>query len=336
MDEINRHLPPVIRVHEIRRVTKGFNCKNDCDSRTYKYLLPTFALQKVTELPKPPIKSDNPNQTEAQEPGLTEAEKVELEEAFRKHEEYRVTEDKLEQMNKLMGRYIGSRYYHNFTSGKLPLEPSARRFITKFEVADKFLMEHNGKTLEMALLEVQGQSFMLHQIRKMIGLVIAVIRDHTTEEKIEESWGTQRVDIPRAPGLGLMLDEIHYGSYNRRFADTHEKLEWSASSDAVDKFMRENVYSDIVRTEIESRNMLEWLRSLYVHSYASRHFEHEFPIDESADEEEKRKAFIQYHISQRRNKKLFSNRKTDLEGEDEQNAEVPSEEVPAKKAKTTS
>ena len=95
-----------------------------------------------------------------------------------------------------------------------------------FKVIKTFVAD-NG--LEMALLEVKGQSFMLHQIRKMIGLVIAIMRGYTDESVLELSWGTQRVDVPRAPGLGLMLDEVHYESYNRRFgsSDTHQALEWS-------------------------------------------------------------------------------------------------------------
>ena len=33
-------------------------------------------------------------------------------------------------------------------------------------------------------------------------------------------------DIPRAPGLGLLLDKCHFNHYNKKFSDTHEKLDW--------------------------------------------------------------------------------------------------------------
>ena len=49
---------------------------------------------------------------------------------------------------------------------------------------------------------------MLHQIRKMIGMVIAVVRGDADESVITDSWNTDRIDIPRAPGLGLMLQEV--------------------------------------------------------------------------------------------------------------------------------
>ena len=108
-----------------------------------------------------------------------------------------------------------------------------------FKVLKTFVASNEGggggDGLEMALLEVKGQSFMLHQIRKMIGLVLAIMRGCADETKMEEAWGTQRVDIPRAPGLGLVLDEVHYESYNNRFGKDgmHEKLEWSSTDKQV-------------------------------------------------------------------------------------------------------
>ena len=67
--------------------------------------------------------------------------------------------------------------------------------------------------MEFAIIKVKGQSFMLHQIRKMIGMAIAVINGTTGIETIHKSWESLRIDVPKAPGLGLMLDEIHFDRY---------------------------------------------------------------------------------------------------------------------------
>ena len=82
--------------------------------------------------------------------------------------------------------------------------------MTKFQIVKTFVSDDGGGGggLEMALLEVKGQSFMLHQIRKMIGLVIAILRGHCPDSTLDLAWGVQRVDVPRAPGLGLMLDQV--------------------------------------------------------------------------------------------------------------------------------
>lgn len=58
------------------------------------------------------------------------------------------------------------------------------------------------------LLLRQGQSFMLHQIRKMVGLAIAVLRGHADPSVLERALGKDKVMIPTAPGLGLVLDMV--------------------------------------------------------------------------------------------------------------------------------
>ena len=82
---INAHLPADIRVQDIRRVTKNFNSKNSCDARTYLYLTPTFAFCPLEET-------------------VTES--------------YRITEEVRDKANRVLAMFVGSRYYHNYTSGK--------------------------------------------------------------------------------------------------------------------------------------------------------------------------------------------------------------------------
>ena len=48
--KINSKLPPCIKIQAIRKVTKNFNCKSACDSRTYLYMLPTFAFAPILPL----------------------------------------------------------------------------------------------------------------------------------------------------------------------------------------------------------------------------------------------------------------------------------------------
>lgn len=48
---------------------------------------------------------------------------------------------------------------------------------------------------EFAAIRVKGQSFMLHQIRKMVGMTIAVVRGLASKETIESCWTANKVDL---------------------------------------------------------------------------------------------------------------------------------------------
>lgn len=164
------------------------------------------------------------------------------------------------------------RFIYYFFS-RVPMEPSSQRFITHFEIGEP--MDHGG--LEFAIIKIRGQSFMLHQIRKMIGMAIAVVRGQASTETIDKSWDTMRIDVPRAPGLGLMLDEVHYERYNRKFANDgiHESLSWEAVEDQVEAFKTDFIFSEMIRGEIEENSMFDWLKCLPMHTFTQRHFENE-------------------------------------------------------------
>ena len=49
--------------------------------------------------------------------------------------------------------------------------------------------------VEFLSLSIEGQSFMLHQIRKMIGLVIAVVRGYLIDDVIYEAFKPEKVII---------------------------------------------------------------------------------------------------------------------------------------------
>lgn len=50
---------------------------------------------------------------------------------------------------------------------------------------------------------------MLHQIRRMIGMTIAVMRGKIGFQGIEETFDKPIMPTPTAPGLGLMLAKVH-------------------------------------------------------------------------------------------------------------------------------
>ena len=62
-----------------------------------------------------------------------------------------------------------------------------------------------------------GQSFMLHQIRKMVGMAVAIMRGDAPASCIKLAFDPKRLlPTPMAPDVGLFLDECYFEAYNNR------------------------------------------------------------------------------------------------------------------------
>lgn len=172
--------------------------------------------------------------------------------------EYRIDSDRLNALRGFLHNYEGSRMYHNFTIGKTGKDLSARRNILSVTAGEPFL--HEG--IEWISLIFHGQSFMLHQIRKMVGLAILSLRlgcnapsllAHCLQPII-------RVNIPKAPALGLLLDKGIFAAYNRKFSDTREAIEWEAVEERRGELKEQLIYPRIFQEEIQYNRFMGWLK----------------------------------------------------------------------------
>jgi tRNA pseudouridine38-40 synthase len=50
LKKVNDLLPKQIRVFGFNKTTQSFDCKSNCDGRTYIYVLPTFAFCPIEEV----------------------------------------------------------------------------------------------------------------------------------------------------------------------------------------------------------------------------------------------------------------------------------------------
>ena len=66
---------------------------------------------------------------------------------------------------------------------------------------------------------------MIHQIRKMVGMVVAIVAGYTAESTLEEAFGEPRVHVPRIPGLGLFLENLYFDNYNKQHGQGREVLD---------------------------------------------------------------------------------------------------------------
>ncbi|KAK9718285.1 tRNA pseudouridine synthase 1, variant 2 [Basidiobolus ranarum] len=249
---INQHLPENIRVWDYVRVPKSFNPKNFCESRIYSYLLPTHVLMSTTENAiqvVDTLKEDG----ERQVPVTTEEERI-------VQRQFRISSEKLDILKNLSERFIGTHNFHNYTIGKSYTDTSAKRYITKFECSEPLIIDG----MEWVNFQVQGQAFMLHQIRKMIGLIILTTRSNSPLSLIEDSFREPKLNVPKAPGIGLVLERPLFTTYNKTaVAQGKRPIDFSLYKDQIEEFKRNHIMSSVTTLAVENDSFDQWIKSLY-------------------------------------------------------------------------
>lgn len=214
----------------MKRVTRKFDARFNCSGRTYSYTLPTIAFAHYND------------QTQMRD--------------------YRIPSDRLQRANEILGLYKGQTNFHNYTEKKLYFDRSSQRRIDDIKCSEPFM----ESDIEFVRITVTGESFMLHQIRRMVGFSLAVIRGVVGDDLLQRSLTKEIFHTPTAPGLGLMLERLHFTQYAQRFAD-HDPLIFDEFDDDVEEFRREQIHPFIVETEINEQSMLQWLEYLCIHCF---------------------------------------------------------------------
>lgn len=292
VEKINKALPDQIRVWGYQRVNKAFDCRKMCSSRVYEYLIPTYSFlpprpgtvlgrmidQAEKEFPgttrDDPLgkkfwsnvmaECDSQGVTEYDLEQIFEAHRMELEVAiplqqaeqkFKKilldsQQDYRIDNERLGLIREALKIYEGAHNFHNFTLGKPPTDPSAKRHLFSINVSDPFLID---KT-EWISIKLHGQSFMLHQIRKMIGMIALVIRTGCPLERIREAFQPAKINIPKAPALGLLLEQPVYTGYNPKLQKFgFDPLNFEKFEKEMNEFKQKFIYDRIFQEENEER-----------------------------------------------------------------------------------
>lgn len=270
-------------------VTKNFNAKMSCDQRTYEYLAPTFIFAARTrsastatdreikpvpaatlwptnlyDEPKPSNDDDDDDDEDKRNALLAPASLVIDSATAESNKAFRVSDAMWTKLNEVLKRYEGTHNFHNFTSKLEPTSPKCNRFILSFE-ADKPFVNND---MEWVRLRVVGQSFLLHQIRKMVGTAVEIIAGVTSPDTIEAAMQLDKMDLPKAPSVGLYLAQAHFQVYNRKMQDsiqtTHPALDLEdpAVAAAVEKFKQDYIFSHIMQHEDATQTYARWLRTL--------------------------------------------------------------------------
>lgn len=182
---------------------------------------------------------------------------------------YRVSKEKLELMRAAMAVYLGHHNFHNFTLGKPFKDSSAGRYMKEITVSDPFVIDQT----EWVSIKIHGQSFMLHQIRKMIAMASLVVRTGCPLERITQAFDVDKVNIPKAPALGLLLEQPVYSGYNTRLNDFgYNPIDFKNYEQEMQAFKMKHIYDKIYAEEV-SENVFNAFFN-FIDTYATDGFEY--------------------------------------------------------------
>jgi tRNA pseudouridine38-40 synthase len=131
------------------------------------------------------------------------------------------------------------------------------------------------------VLSVVGQSFVLHQIRKMVAASVDVARGAAPPDAIATLLGPERAQCPMAPGVGLYLCQPYFDGYNDKYAGSAAgeggkegycglardavDTEGPGVAAAVDAFKAGVVLPGMAKQEAQRSEFIAWLANLHRH-----------------------------------------------------------------------
>ncbi|KAM0686138.1 tRNA pseudouridine synthase 1 [Conglomerata obtusa] len=144
-------------------------------------------------------------------------------------------------INNLFQKYIGTKNFHNFTT--TANTKGTIRYIKSIILSKPYITDD----FEFINVKILGNSFMLHQIRKMIGFVITIYKyaKDKTNELFDKVYTELKWNIPKAPSEYLFLDHPCFDFYDK---DTiYEKI--YIDQVEIDEIKKDLIYPEIYKQE---------------------------------------------------------------------------------------
>ncbi|KAK9814106.1 hypothetical protein WJX72_000771 [[Myrmecia] bisecta] len=255
---INEHLPAEIRVLAVQRVNNSFSGRAYCDQRSYSYYLPASLLvpegadathheleARVQKL------RDCLNYFEGNHPfhNYTKRKLYRADVNYSQRGTEAVSEDDASasdsDLDDEQSQPAGSRLADSATDYRSRPRPLLYQWLYSMDLKDRVNISHYRRILTATCsnplvlspgaqpcvhVTIVGTSFMLHQIRHMVGTAVAYARGHIPWGFVEASLSAPaRTRMPFAPAEVLVLD----GSVFRTFPSTTQVSQWSGDALAL-------------------------------------------------------------------------------------------------------
>lgn len=268
-----------IHLYKLIKLTKRFVGHKMARSRIYKYIVPTYFLKPdIFEIDVKSLDNKNEsiiinnkneiNNKESNDSSETDLKKEDYNRIFRSYPISIIKDLKgfrsnnIRYFNDILQFYVGTKNFHNFTLKSSPGDPN--RIIKAIQASEPFVVND----IEYTEITLHGQSFLLHQIRKMISFAVLNYKylgndNPESIKRIEDNFklalSEKDTHISKAPSQYLFLNHIFFDNYNEKDV---EKIEIDEKEKA--NFEKERILPVIFK----ETNILEWFKyfdSVYFH-----------------------------------------------------------------------
>jgi len=282
--EINNFLPSDIRVLDIVKTNRKFVARTYRDKVRYMYLLPSFILRDRNELRDIFTKQGCPDNGRFARDPLSETELAAIRPQLLN---YRINKNQMELLRIALRSMEGTRYFRkcipspmirkskisnkssntftdNYTNGKSWTDKAAQRYIIRFEALEP-VIDENG--VEWIPTQITGQSFLLHQIRKMVCMASEVARGAANLSVIEDSFSQRKMQTSIAPAQGLFLDMSFFEQYNNdKRHNVESPILWheiedtsNTAAQGIQKFKEMTLMKHIMKEEYNEGNFIKYI-----------------------------------------------------------------------------
>jgi len=131
----------------------------------------------------------------------------------------------------------------------------------KAEVLNKGSLEADlGELLKNEYLKITflGQSFVYHQIRKMVGMTVKCMQHELDSSAITQSFELEKQAIWLAPSEGLLLERLNFDAYNKKSGIPEKIILNQSEIHNLERFKREIIYKEIINSEEQQGVFTHW------------------------------------------------------------------------------
>lgn len=113
----------------------------------------------------------------------------------------------------------------------------------------------------LAHLKSHGARLAGHSLKQLIA------REPDRAARIPQTFTNIRINVPKAPPLGLLLERTVYDCYNKKWAtEDRAAITFEPYAEAMQAFKEKWIYSTMMREEREKTEFAGWLAGIDAHA----------------------------------------------------------------------